>query len=59
MPLLTMGGDKANGAALAAQGKLVATNPASVILSNTGHWMMEESPRETMAALMRFVGTAR
>jgi pimeloyl-ACP methyl ester carboxylesterase len=58
MPVLTIGGDKANGAALAGQGKLVATNATSVILSNTGHWLMEESPQETTNALIRFLGTA-
>ena len=55
MPVLTIGGDKANGAALAAQGKLVATNATSVVLANTGHWVMEESPRETTEALLRFL----
>ena len=55
MPVLTIGGDKANGAALAAQGKLVATNATSVVLANTGHWIMEESPRETTEALLRFL----
>jgi pimeloyl-ACP methyl ester carboxylesterase len=58
MPVLTIGGDKANGAALAQQAKLVATNSTSVVLSNTGHWLMEENPRETIAALMRFLGGA-
>ena len=55
MPVLTIGGAKANGAALAAQGKLVATNPTSAVLANTGHWLMEENPRETMDALVGFI----
>lgn len=38
--------------------KLVASNATSVILPNTGHWVMEESPRETTDALMRFLGVA-
>jgi pimeloyl-ACP methyl ester carboxylesterase len=58
MPVLTIGGDKANGAALAEQCKLVATNVTSVVLSNTGHWLMEERPAETMEALVRFLGAA-
>jgi pimeloyl-ACP methyl ester carboxylesterase len=58
MPVLTIGGDKANGNALTQQAKLVATNATSVVLSNTGHWLMEENPRETIAALMRFLGGA-
>jgi pimeloyl-ACP methyl ester carboxylesterase len=56
MPVLTIGGDKANGNALAKQATLVATNSTSVVLSNTGHWLMEENPRETIAALTRFLG---
>jgi pimeloyl-ACP methyl ester carboxylesterase len=55
MPVLTIGGDKANGAALAAQAKIVATNAMSVVLVNTGHWVMEESPRETTEALTEFL----
>jgi pimeloyl-ACP methyl ester carboxylesterase len=56
IPVLTIGGDKANGEALAKQVRLVATNATSVVLSNTGHWLMEENPQETMAALTRFLG---
>jgi pimeloyl-ACP methyl ester carboxylesterase len=55
MPVLTIGGDKANGEALAEQAKLVATNATSVVLPNTGHWIMEEQPRKTMDALTRFL----
>ena len=55
MPVLTIGGDKANGAARAAQARIVATNAMSVVLVNTGHWVMEESPRETTEALTKFL----
>ncbi len=57
MPVLSIGGDKANGEALRQQVKLVATNASSVVLPNTGHWIMEESPQETTDALMRFLGS--
>jgi pimeloyl-ACP methyl ester carboxylesterase/uncharacterized RmlC-like cupin family protein len=56
MPVLAMGGEKANGDALGKQAKLVATNVETLVLPNTGHWVMEESPRETTDALMRFLG---
>jgi pimeloyl-ACP methyl ester carboxylesterase len=56
MPVMTIGGDKANGQALEQQVKLVATNASSVVLPRTGHWIMEERPEETMAALLRFLG---
>ena len=55
MPVLSIGGDRANGEALGKQAQLVATNATSVVLRNTGHWVMEESPRETTDALMRFL----
>ena len=55
MPVLTIGGDKANGDALGKQATLVATDATSVVLRNTGHWVMEESPQETADALMRFL----
>jgi pimeloyl-ACP methyl ester carboxylesterase len=58
MPVLTIGGDHANGVALAKQVKLVAANSSSVVLSNTGHWLIEENPQETIAALMRFLVVA-
>jgi uncharacterized RmlC-like cupin family protein len=55
MPVLSIGGDKANGDALAQQVKLVASNASFVTLANTGRWVMEESPQETANALTRFL----
>ena len=54
MPVLTIGGDRANGHALGEQGKLVAVNASAVVLANTGHWLMEENTQETIDALLRF-----
>jgi hypothetical protein len=56
MPVLSIGGGKANGEVLAKQMKLVALKAESVILPDTGHWVMEERPRETMDALIAFLG---
>ena len=58
MPVLSIGGEKANGAALATQVRLVATNATSVILPNTGHWVMEENPSGATNALTRFLGAS-
>ena len=55
MPVLSIGGDKANGAALGRQIPLVATNARSVTLPNTGHWVMEENPQATGDALLSFL----
>jgi pimeloyl-ACP methyl ester carboxylesterase len=59
MAVLSIGGEKANGDALGKQVKLVATNASSLVLPNTGHWLMEERPKETMDALVSFLSAAR
>ncbi len=55
MPVLSIGGDKANGVALGEQVKLVATDATIIVLNNTGHWLMEENPKETTEALIKFL----
>ena len=55
IPVLSLGGEKANGTALGAQVKLVATDATVVVLKNTGHWMMEENYKETSEALLKFL----
>jgi pimeloyl-ACP methyl ester carboxylesterase len=55
MPVLSIGGEKANGDVLAHQMKLVASDVTFVVLKDTGHWVMEEQPKETMAALVKFL----
>ena len=55
MPVLAIGGDRSNGVALGQQIKLVGTNVTVVVLRNTGHWLLDENPRETMDALLRFL----
>ena len=55
MPVLTIGGDKSLGEALGQQAKLVATDATVVVLKNTGHWVLEEKPKETTEALQKFL----
>jgi pimeloyl-ACP methyl ester carboxylesterase len=55
MPVLAIGGEKANGEVLGRQMKLVASNVTVVVLKNTGHWVSEESPKETSEALLKFL----
>lgn len=55
MPVLAIGGEKANGDVLGQQMKLVATDVTMIVLKNTGHWVMEERPKETINALMKFL----
>src|SRR5438552_14212813 len=54
MPVLAIEGDKAMGGALEIQAKIVATNVTSIILRDTGHWLMEQRPEELKAALKKF-----
>ncbi|HEY2114049.1 MAG TPA: alpha/beta hydrolase [Candidatus Angelobacter sp.] len=55
MPVLSIGGEKANGLLLGQQMKLVATDVTIVVLKNTGHWLMEENTKETTDALVKFL----
>ena len=55
IPVLSIGGEKANGDILGRQVKLVASDVTVVVLKDTGHWMMEERPEETTAALLKFL----
>jgi len=55
MPVLSIGGDKSLGEVLGQQMKLVASNVNVVVLKDTGHWVLEERPKETTDALMKFL----
>ena len=55
MPVLSIGGDKSLGGPLGEQAKLVATDVSVVIVKDSGHWIMEEQPKETMNALVKFL----
>lgn len=55
MPVLSIAGEKASAAILGPQMKLVATDVTIIDLKDTGHWLMEERPKETMDALIAFL----
>jgi len=55
MPVLAIGGEKSLGNELSAQMKLVGDNVEVVVLPNTGHWILEERPKETTEALVKFL----
>ena len=55
MPVLSIGGEKSLGEALARQMKLVATDVTVVVLKDAGHWLLEERPQETTEALQNFL----
>jgi len=55
MPVLSIGGEKSAGTVLGDQAKVVATDVKVIVLPDTGHWLMEERPHETMDALLKFL----
>ena len=55
MPVLAIGGEKSLGEVLGQQTKLVASDVTVVVLKNTGHWVLEENPKETTEALVKFL----
>ena len=55
MPVLAIGGEKANGTVLGEQMKIVATNSTMIVLKGTGHWVLEEQPKQTTDALLKFL----
>jgi len=55
MPVLAIGGEKANGALLGQQMKIVASDAEMVVLKDTGHWVLEERPKDTTDALLKFL----
>jgi pimeloyl-ACP methyl ester carboxylesterase len=55
MAALAIGGEKAFGELLGQQLKVVASNAKVVVLENTGHWMLEENPKQKTEALITFL----
>jgi pimeloyl-ACP methyl ester carboxylesterase len=55
MPVLAIGGENANRALLAQQMTIVALDATMVVLKDTGHWVLEERPKATTDALLKFL----
>jgi pimeloyl-ACP methyl ester carboxylesterase len=55
MPVLSIGGEKSLGKELGQQMKLVASDVTVIVLPDTGHWILEERPKETTDALVKFL----
>jgi pimeloyl-ACP methyl ester carboxylesterase len=56
MPVLAIGADHSFGAAMADDLRFVANNVTSVVIADSGHWLMEEQPVATIAAIRTFLG---
>ncbi len=55
MPVLAIGGGASYGAGLKAELDVVAVNVQGVVIANSGHWLMEEQPAATVAAIVKFL----
>jgi pimeloyl-ACP methyl ester carboxylesterase len=54
MPMLVLGGEKSGGAFLISQGRMVADNVEGVIISGSGHWLIDEQPGQVIPKLVAF-----
>jgi pimeloyl-ACP methyl ester carboxylesterase len=55
MPVLAVGGEKSFGPTMAVVMRAAATNVQQAIVPNSGHWVMEENPRATIALVTDFL----
>lgn len=55
MPVLAIGGEKSFGATEAVVMRNAATDVTEVVVPHSGHWLMEEQPEATIAAVRTFL----
>ncbi len=55
MPVLVITGEKASGTFLIDQAKLVANKVTGTVVNGSGHWLMEEAPKEVIPAIVAFL----
>ena len=56
MPVLVLGGEKSGGDFLIGQGKMVATDVEGVLVTGSGHWLIDEAPGQVIPKLVEFFG---
>ncbi|HEU4372566.1 MAG TPA: alpha/beta hydrolase [Telluria sp.] len=55
MPVLVLSGEKSGGTFLVDQVKLVADNVTGTVIKGSGHWLMEEAPKDVIPQLTSFL----
>ncbi|MGO8920379.1 MAG: alpha/beta fold hydrolase [Stellaceae bacterium] len=55
MPILAIGGEKSFGPTMAVVMRAAATDVTEAVIVNSGHWLMEEQPAATIAAIRAFL----
>jgi len=58
MPVLAVGGDHSLGSTMAYIMRFAADNVREVVVKDSGHWLMEEQPKATVAAIVDFLSGA-
>jgi pimeloyl-ACP methyl ester carboxylesterase len=53
--VLVIGGERSYGDRLAIEIGFAASNVRGVVIPNAGHWLMEEQPAATIAAIRSFL----
>ena len=59
MPVLAMGGEKSFGPTMATVMRFAAVDVKELVIPDAGHWLMEEQPVATIAAVRAFLGTGK
>jgi pimeloyl-ACP methyl ester carboxylesterase len=54
MPMLVLGGEKSGGDFLVSQARMVANDVDGVIVSGSGHWLIDEAPAQVIPKLVAF-----
>jgi len=55
MPVLAIGGDHSYGASMKSEVGSVARNVQGAVITNSGHWIMEEQPQQALEVLVPFI----
>jgi pimeloyl-ACP methyl ester carboxylesterase len=55
MPVLAIGGEKSFGSTMAVVMRAAASNVHELVIPGSGHWLMEEQPKATVAAVRAFL----
>jgi pimeloyl-ACP methyl ester carboxylesterase len=59
MPILAVGGDHSFGPTMAVVMRAAGTDVKELVIAGSGHWLMEEQPQATVAAIRAFLGPGK
>ncbi|HEY0367902.1 MAG TPA: alpha/beta hydrolase [Pyrinomonadaceae bacterium] len=59
MPMLVLTGEKASGNFLIEQARLVDSNVDGVVIKGSGHWLIDEAPKQVIPQLVAFINKSQ